>query len=283
MAIIKIFEEFWRNNNDDDDDFSSELNNRAEEILSDDWKSVSGFFKRFNYFISLFDRGAGSSYSNLCRVSNRRDPDYTSEYVQQEIDEKLIQAQIEWKEIVSHKKEIFKCLELYDSLCGLVDVILWRLDTKYNVGGWSREWVKSDEGKIDSVIKYQYGYHNTSYGSIYIQNMYSDVKNFFSDVGNSILKYFLVKTNCVNNIDSVLAEMQQDPCVKEIDTGVFTIYFEDFYYIISPYLRGVGVHDTSIETIGKFFINYLNSIGINDSNIDIDKDWSYIEIQLEED
>jgi hypothetical protein len=281
MAIIKIFEEFWRNN-DDDDDFLSELNNRAEEILSDDWKSVSGFFKRFNYFISLFDRGAGSNYSYLCRASNKRGPDYTTEYVQEEINEKLIQAQIEWKEIVAHKEQIYKCLELYDSLCGLVDVILWRLDNNYNIGGWSREWVKSDEGKIDSVIKYQYGYHETSYGNLYIKNMYGSFDNFYKDVGENILKYFIRKTGAINDNETVLNELSEDSCVKEIDDNLFRIYFEDFYNIISSHLIGRDKHDTSIETIGRFFINYLNSIGIDESNIDIEYDWAYIEIQLED-
>ena len=283
MPIIKIFEEFWKNyDTSGDDDFLSQLNIESERILGDEWKSVSSFFKRFNYFISLFDRGAGSSYSNLCRVSNRRGPDYTTEYVQKEIEDKLIEVQLEWKEISSYKKQIFKCLDLYDSLCGLVDVILWRLDNKYNVGGWNKEWVRSDDGKNDAVIKYQYGYHDSSYGSLYIKNMYGSIDNFFFDVGHTVLKYFLEKTRAVDEIETVLNELKQDSCIQQIEGGLFRIYFEDFYNIISPYLIGKNTHDTSIETIGRFFTSYLNNIGIGESNIDVEDDWSYIEIKLED-
>jgi len=273
--MIKNFESFFLSSKDDEPSFKDKLNSSIESKYPEIWSGHKEFFKKLN---SLFYELPTSSYSNFAKADGRRGIDYLSEMVSNDIEEYMRDCRITWEEILKNKELIKKCIDVYSYISGYVDIILWRLDNSYNIGGWDDGWFQSVEGGEDIVIKYRYGYHNTTYGRIFIKRYFGTIDNFIKKFANSLLSYFISKKNIIS--DKAIEQLEGNNYILSSDENNFKIYFEDFYHLCLEY-REFDIEN--IQSFGELFCKYLKNLGMTEDNYEVEDDWSFIYLKLSQD
>lgn len=273
--MIKNFESFFMSSRDDEPSFEDQLNSSIESKYPEIWSGHKEFFKKLN---SLFSELPGSSYSNFAKADRRRGIDYRSEMVSKDIEDCMRDCRITWEEILGNKELIKKCIEVYSYISGYVDIILWRLDNSYNVGGWDDAWFQSEEGGEDIIIKYRYGYHDTTYGGIFIKRYFGNVENFINRVADELLKYFILNNNIISS--KAIKELESENYIIHLGNNNFKIYFEDFYHLCLEH----GIVDIkNIQNFGEIICNYFENLGMTEDNYEIEDDWSFIYLKLSQD
>ena len=273
--MIKNFESFFLSSRDDEPSFEDKLNSSIESKYPEIWSLHKEFFKKLN---SLFSELPNSSYSTFAKADHRRGVDYRSEMVSKEIEDYMRDCRITWEEILKNKELIKKCIDVYSYISGYVDIILWRLDNSYNVGGWDDTWFESKEGGEDIVIKYRYGYHDTTYGRIFIKKYFGSVENFINRFANELLKYFISNNNIISS--SIISHLESENYITHLGDNNFKIYFEDFYHLCLEH-RIVDIKN--IQNFGEIICNYLESLGMTEDNYEVEDDWSFIYLKLSQD
>lgn len=123
-----------------------------------------------------------------------------------------------------NKNKILKDKDL-TSWCGFTDIIIYNLDKNYKLGGGN----SLHEDDISAILKYEYGFHQSKYGRLYILQGFETIKEFYYDVANKLKWCF-----CNNdNIDS-----ENFDKFKRLMFGnyYYNIKNDDFFDMIKDFL-----------------------------------------------
>ncbi len=249
---------------------SDKLDNSTLELNTGLWNKHKDFLSKFH---SALEELPGPSWTKIATTHSR----YDSESIWHDIYEALKDSGLTWNDVLENKKVIIDNIEEYSSLNAYVDVILYNLDKSYPVGGWSDD-VKDNPEEI--VIKYRYGYHETTYGIIFIKRYWGSVEEFIKKYAENILYLFLQDTGCIGYSDrkEVFPEIEEYNGLVDWKSPILTIYFDQFYPIVRPYLVSGDVHKVDIEKFKSFFMNWLhncnNGLEMEDYDDHIEVDFS---------
>jgi len=119
----------------------------------------------------------------------------------------------------------------FTQCCGLLDILLYRYDKSYQLGGDSTAIAES---------KYEYGYQDYSLGLAYIKQKFGSLDNFYNEVAKDyIQKYF--KKDCyveiIPDIDGITVVFTHEDNVKdstEFNNKDYDIYDNIFVLVIGP-------------------------------------------------
>ena len=232
----------------------SKLDNDVEEYNPESWEKNKGFLHRFH---SALEELPSPSWTEISINYSRKRP-YDSEEVWHDIHNELSAVGLTWEEVKNNKEVILDNLDCYSSLNAFVDIILYNLYDKYPVGGWD-DGVVSDYNEIS--IKYRYGYHQTTYGRIFLKRYWGSVENFIEKYAKNILKVFIEDTGCIDRADmkDILQEIDENKGFTEWRDGVLTLYFEAFYENAKHGIVSAQVHKLDFDTFKAFFMNWLHN------------------------
>lgn len=280
--MIKNFESFLIHSTSDNNSLEDELNLEIEKEYPEIWRDNKAFFKKLN---RLFYELPSLSYSSFAKSDHRRGIDYRSEMVSKDIEDCMRDCRITTEEIFSNKELIKKCIDSYSNISGYVDIILWRLDNSYNVGGIDNDWYNvgetfdsSGSSSDDIIVKYRYGYHNTTYGRIFLKRYFGNVEKFMARVAGLLLTNFIVSDNIIS--PSAIPYLESETFMVHLGDNRFKIYLEDFYYLCLEHRK---IDIKNLQDFGQIVINYFDNLGITEENYEIEDDFSFIYLTLSED
>lgn len=268
--IKKSFRDFIKMNESRSYD---ELNEKTiENIGMDEFKSTT-FYADFNYAISEMPKDNYKSFAIERRNGYCTDPEEISE----EINSGLRSVKFTFDHLKKNKDLIFKNIEVYSNISGQVDIILWRLDNNYHVGGWDKEFLLNGD---ECYIKYRYGYHNTIYGRILIKQNWGSLDKFYEDIKMNMVYNFIKSCWVIHDpLGNVKSEVEKEGgLVVDFGNSIIRVYVEDLYWIASPFLRKKEYEN--FETFRNEFITWIkDSLG---TEVEIISDMSerYIEIDF---
>ena len=209
-------------------------------------------------FFNAFDRASyelrGTSWS---RIAKKIRP-YDSAEIWEEINDALNSNGLSWTDVKQHKDEILKRILDYSSKNAFVDVMLYNLDNNYKVGGWDESITKD---VAETYIRYRYGYHETTYGRIFIKSYWGDIEYFIECVAKNILEGFIQDSGYVeksNQTGKIESDMEEEGDLVQYEYGKATVYLENFYYIAKPFLIGFKTHNLNYDKFKSFFLNWLD-------------------------
>lgn len=227
------------------------------------------FFTKFNEFISYISVGS-PSWNRLSKNGSR----FNSESIWLEIKDGLSEFGLTWINIQYNRKFILKNISAYSSMNAYVDIIMYQFDNKYKVGGFSED-MCDDFDEIS--IKYNYGFHQTTYGRLMIKLYWGSMEKFFKQVLDNIYKIFLEKSIIRdyllnNDTDYLLKQIKdEDALLVEWNDGVSKIFLENFYISINSYL--ISNLKGDYLKFKSFFLNWIDKTLDYD---DIQDESSYI-------
>jgi hypothetical protein len=146
------------------------------------------------------------SYSDLCKMGE--DPDIRFNQIQSEIEKygwTLERIRKDHSDV-----ELISLYRLMDSVNGYVDLYFYKLFEKLGIdknivelggSGWSDIYVTEDE----AFIRYSYGYHNTKYGMLLIDQLNGGLEEFTNQALSYLKEYILndVPQNILSIYDGV--------------------------------------------------------------------------------
>jgi hypothetical protein len=235
----------------------SSLDNDTLEYNTGLWTKNKEFLHKFH---GALEELPGTSWTRI--ASSGRNA-VTSEDVWYEIDNSLKNFDLTWEDVKSNKEVILDNIDCYSSLNAYVDIILYNLDKNYNVGGWNED---SATDSSEVVIKYRYGYHQTTYGIIFINRYFGGVENFIDNVAQNLIELFIEDSRCIDfkwSVD-VLTEIENSFITSWKD-NVLSIKIEYLYLIVSPYLKDLK----GLKNFRDFFIGWVSDLN---PSLDIDYD-----------
>lgn len=161
--MIKKYQDFLR------DKINENLNkdqlNKEEKDFLDKFDKVINYLRDEYY---SFTRLVASHYHSI------------------ELGPAFVAGNLTWDEIKKHKDLIFSNIDDYCSINGGVDWLLYRLDSKYILGGFDddlKSFSKYGDGGISELaIKYNYGYHLSTYGEAYLLQCFDSIDEYFETV-----------------------------------------------------------------------------------------------------
>ena len=251
----------------------SELDYNFEKRDPESWEKHKGFIHNFH---SALEELPSPSWTDIAK-SGRRFA-YDSQGVWHEINTELKAVGLTWQDVKDNKDVILDNLECYSSLNAYVDIILYNLNTNYNVGGYSVD-VESDFEEI--LVKYQYGYHQTTYGRIFLKRYWGSVENFIEKYAKNILKIFIENTGCIDSADlkDILQELDEYEGLIDWKDGILKIYFEHFYEISSHGIVSAQVHKLDYEKFKEFFMNW----SATNDELEMEDYGDYLEVDFSRD
>jgi hypothetical protein len=230
------------------------------------------FLSKFNIFLCYtFDFAISGLKFSICfsKIATREiDID---KIIESSLDKLSIEDAWEgfdWNYILSNKKIILDNIGVYDSLNGIADIILYKLDSKYLLSGNDKDYHNSYD---EILIKYTYGYHKTHWGKVFLDQYYGGVDKYFDTIKKEILIIFSDFIN-ISERKSVLSEVIEDNYLTDIDGDKVRIYFEEFYHIIDPMLdigrikRWNSGLKSLKNSLHKWMINFDKSFNANDNS-----------------
>ena len=234
----------------------SKLDNDVEEYNPESWEKHKVFLHKFHEALEELPSPSWTDIAKSGKNFGRRALD--SEEAWYDIHNELKAVGFTWQDVKNNKDVILDNLECYSSLNAYVDIILYNLDDNYNVGGWSVD-VESDFDEI--VVKYRYGYHQTTYGRVFLKRYWGSVENFIEKYAKNILKLFIHDTGCIDRSDmkDILQEIDENKGFTEWRDGVLTLYFEAFYENAKHGIVSAQVHKLDFDTFKAFFMNWLHN------------------------
>jgi len=249
----------------------SELDDNFEKRNPESWKKHKRFIHNFH---SALEELPSTSWTDIARNSR-----YDSEGVWHEINTELKAVGLTWQDVKDNKDVILDNLDCYSSLNAYVDIILYNLDNNYNVGGYPDD-VESHFEEI--LVKYRYGYHQTTYGRIFLKRYWGSVENFVEKYAKNIIKIFIQDTGCIDRSDlgDILVELEEYEGLVDWKDGILKIYFEHFYEIASHGIVSAQVHKLDYEKFKEFFINWLS---IDGQELEMEDYGDYLEVDFSRD
>ena len=220
----------------------------SEDSHMSKWSDPEDFLNSFDAAVSDL-RSGRLWWSKIAKRNTRWD----SEMIWDDINQALKAHGLTWEDVKAHKDEILNKILDYSFKNAYVDIMLYNLDNHYKVGGWSESITKDVE---ETIIKYRYGYHETGYGRIFINSYWGDVDYFIECVAEKLLEGFLHESSFVDWSDMkvVKSDMREEGDLVQYKDGKASVYLENFYYIIKPYLKS----KTDYEKFKAFFLNWLD-------------------------
>lgn len=230
----------------------SKLDFEVEEDNPESWEKNKEFLHKFH---EALEELPSPSWTDIAK-SGRRALD--SEEAWNDIHSELNSVGLTWQDVKANKEVILDNIDCYSSLNAYVDIILYNLDNNYNVGGWSVD-VESDFDEI--VVKYRYGYHQTTYGRIFLKRYWGTVENFIEKYAKNILKIFIKDTGCVERayLKDIYQELEEYKGLIDWKDGILTIYFEHFYENVRHAIVSAEVHRLDYDKFKAFFMNWLHN------------------------
>ena len=247
----------------------SKLDSEIEADNPESWEKNKEFLHKFH---ETLEELPSPSWTDIAK-SGRRALD--SEEAWNDIHSELKGVGLTWEDVKANKEVILDNIDFYSSLNAYVDIILYNLDDNYNVGGWGVD-VESDFDEI--LVKYRYGYHDTTYGGIFIKRYFGNVENFINRVASELLKYFILNNNIISS--KAIKELESENYIIHLGNNNFKIYFEDFYHLCLEH-RIVDIKN--IQNFGEIICNYFENLGMTEDNYEIEDDWSFIYLKLSQD
>lgn len=242
--------------------------NRSNLNLS--YKQES-FLYKFNNLIELLSDESGSML-NICQDKARR---VTFNDLDSIIAKSLKESNLTLEDCINNKDIII--IDIYDSINGTVDVLLYKIfGNDYNLGNLGA----FEEYPEEVLIKYSYGYHKTDYGRILLSQHFGSVDSFLDSIKKKILMYFLVDSEAFDNVDTLVAELEEELYLTTVSNNRVRVYFPLFYDMCySSIIRGLESfqHDISYEVIKNFFITWVDE---KYSPTDIQDEEEYIDIYI---
>ena len=151
------------------------------------------------------------------------------------------------------------------STCAPIDYYLYKItEKKFPLQGETWEsWL--EDGNLSGdfltneyLVKYSYGWHETPYGKLCIEQNLGSISNFMQkvrkllplavDIMNALIYRKIVYDCGYNDIKSVFIE----------DDNTYYVNIEDFYDFLKPDF----IKDISIEDFKKVFISILPDVGV---------------------
>lgn len=270
--IKKTFKDFILTLEAHSSKLCDKLDNNVKRGNPESWKNHKDFLHKFHL---VLDEINSTSPSWTIIAKKRNGIKYDSESIWSEINSGLADVGISWKDIVENKKVILDNLDCYSTIGAYVDIILYNLDTNYNVGGWDDS-VKTDFEEI--LVKYRYGYHQTTYGRIFLKRYWGSVDNFIENFAKNIFKLFMHETGCIDRSDmkDIIEELDEYEGLVNWKDGILKVYFEHFYEIASHGLGNV-LYKSDCEKFKSFFMNWIH--GTN-NDLDTEDYGDYLEIDF---
>lgn len=192
-----------------------------KDLINDEEKE---FLLNFNLVINELD--VEPSFKKICHAFSKEDDQ------DQIISSALEFVGLTWQDCLDNKKLIFDNLDMYDSINGVVDILLYKLNPNYILGGVDIS-LENEPGEI--LIKYSYGYHKTKWGKIFLKQIYGGVDKFLERIKDEILLIFLDTTSIgISDMKSVVSEIKEEFNLTQIDGNRVRVYFGAFYDIIEP-------------------------------------------------
>lgn len=230
-----------------------QLDRKVEESNPESWKKNKNFLHKFHGFLSGLP---GPSWNNIAPNSHRP---FNSEEAWYEINNELKSAGLDWKDVKDNKEVILDNIDCYSSLNAFVDIILYSLDSNYNVGGYDDS-VSSNLYEIG--IKYRYGYHQTTYGIIFLKRYWGSIDNFIEKYAKNILHCFIQSSSCIDRADlkDILEEIDENKGFTNWEDGILTLYFEAFYLSAKHGIVSADVHKLNYESFKSFFMNWIHMV-----------------------
>jgi hypothetical protein len=230
----------------------SKLDSEVGESNPESWEKHKEFLHRFH---EALEELPSPSWTDIAK-SGRRALD--SEEAWHDIHSELKVVGLTWEDVKVNKEFILDNIDCYSSLNAYVDIILYNLDDNYNVGGWGVD-VESDFDEI--LVKYRYGYHQTTYGRIFLKRYWGSVENFIEKYAKNILKLFIQETGCIDRADlkDTIEEIDANKGFIYWREGILTVYLEAFYESVKHGIVSAQVHKLDYEKFKAFFMNWLHN------------------------
>jgi hypothetical protein len=192
------------------------------------------------------------SYSDLCK--RQEDPDIRFNEIQSDIDDyrwTLERIRNEYSDV-----DLINLYRLMDSISGYVDLYFYKLFEKFGIeknivdlggSGWGDIYITKDE----AFIRYSYGYHNTKYGMMFINQLEGGLEGFMNQALSYLKDYIIddVPQNILSIYDGVGGFYRLIGKKKDINN-----LFEMENYIITEEDRVV----IFLKEIAEYFNNILS-------------------------
>lgn len=251
---------------------SRKLDSEIEEENPDSWEKHKDFLHKFH---QVLEELPNPSWTQIAKSGSRQ---VDSEEVWYDIKNELRNVGLKWEDVEKNKEVILDNLDTYSSLNAYVDIILYNLDDKYNVGGNPDD---IGDNWCEAAIKYRYGYHQTTYGRIFLKRYWGSVENFFKKFGENILRIFVDDTHCIhyNGLKEVFTEVREEGGLVKWEGEKVIVFLEAFWDIANPYLeKSLFSHFRSLnyQNFKTYFRDWLEQTTIDlevedyDSEIEID-------------
>lgn len=254
MGIKKYFEfHRWDDATDAYPSMSSKLTLATIQNLGEDkFKQSEYFFTKFHDCLEELD---GTNFSAIAK--NRRG-------IYNDCSEdigKALSPMGGFKVVRDNKQLVLENIDVYSSISGYVDIILWWLDSSYQLGGDSI----SPTDESEAFIKYKYGYHKTKYGNIYLKQKFG--KDYLSLIAKGLVPYWIENSKLfdAHSISGAIKSFVEEDIVT-IDGSEVDFLFEDFWYACSYYLTAFQSETQKPRAknlLRDSFCEFLESLGID--------------------
>lgn len=187
----------------------------------------STFLEKFNNLISLLN----DEYYSFSRI-------VSSNRIIIELSPFIEQSGLTWEEITKNKSLIFDNIDKYCNINGGVDYLLYLLNDKYILGGFTDN-LKNDIPELS--VKYHYGYHLNNYGRKYLLQCFKSIEDYYDCILQNLIfmldnfDYFDEENNFSNYFHS-LPNNETIDIMKKID-GDWYLNVNKFYDIYLGHIK----------------------------------------------
>jgi hypothetical protein len=215
-----------------------------ENIGDDLYEENKDFFSKFHSFInSLCDDVWFSNWSQISKRGTRVD----SEEIWYDIDKNLKIHNLSMGQIKENRDIIFQNIDTYSSIGAVVDILLYNLDNTYEVSGSFH-----DTSPEEAFVKYSYGYHETTYGRIYIKQCWGSISDYYDLIFENLLKQFVIEHGFYTK--DIFKELKEEGELIINNNGVVRILFDRFFYIMIDHLT-----NKDYDNFKKMYKNWISS------------------------
>jgi hypothetical protein len=184
------------------------------------------FLYKFNSVIKELD--ISSSFKKMCQNTGSGVSFSESD---KDILEALKSNGLTFDEVEKHKNLIFDNIDKYDSINGIVDILLYKLNPEYKLGQTDTDWENEPE---EIIIKYSYGYHLTDWGRIFLKQNYGGVDEFLTSIKDEILLIFLETSLSIEEKKAAIDEIREEFNFTDVEEDRVRVYFSAFFDVVSP-------------------------------------------------
>jgi hypothetical protein len=243
-------------------DFLTEKLNESKDL---------DFMEKFDHLTSLLK----NEYYSFTRIA-------TNNRINIELGPFIEESGLTWGEIEKNKKIIFDNIDKYNCINGGVDWLLYRLDEKYILGGFTSD-LKDDLDEL--TVKYNYGYHLNTYGESYLLQCFESMNEYFDTVIKNVIYMIYQSTNFMNYFD-----IQYDE-IKDVQEGVMIESYRDWYLDFNQFYdnmmghfkpkvdsyRGTDHVDKVFNIVKDSIVDFFK-VEIEENIVEVEEENDYIKI-----